>query len=294
MTFAAAARGEDEVGLALAPDNADVLAVVEVGKIIDSPAFKQLESSLPDVAKKLDEPLGKETKLTPRSIESIFVAANTASQEFVIVVTLNDEIELKDLLAADKRGNATKVGDYTLYVVENDQVVCLIDETTIAIAPKKTLIAVLKRDAEAEISDELAEAWDNVDADQHVYVVATLDKLVKQGAATLPEGFPLKPEVLGKLKTAAFTATAGKKHFALSTTLNCTDTKTANQLKGLLDVVIMGSLQPDANTPPEFKQVLKALKSEADEDSLTINVNVAYDLLLEQVKGQFGDAISAE
>jgi len=123
---------------------------------------------------------------------------------------------------------------------------------------------------------------------------ATLDKLVKQGAAALPQGFPIKPEVLGKLKTASFTATASKKHFALSTTLNCTDTKTANQLKGLLDVVIMGSLQPDANTPPEFKQVLKALKSEADEDSLTINVNVAYDLLLEQVKGQFGDAISAE
>jgi hypothetical protein len=292
--LATAARGEDEVGLALAPDNADVLAVVEVGKIIESPAFKQLESQLPDLAKKLDEPLGNDTKLTPRSIESIFVAANSASQEFVVVISLTEEMEVKDLLSADKRGQATKIGDYTLYAVENDQVICFVDETTIAIAPKKTLTAVLKRDDEAEISDELNEAWENVDADQHIYVVATLDKLAKQGAAALPEGFPIKPEVLGKLKAAAFTATASKKHFALSTTLNCTDTKTANQLKGLLDVVIMGAMQPDANTPPEFKQVLKGLKSEADEDSLTINVNVAYDLLLEQFKGQLGDAISAE
>lgn len=291
--LATTVRGEDELGLALAPDNADVLAVVEVGKIIDSPAFKQLESQLPDVAKKLDEPLGKDTKLTARNIESIFVAANTTKQEFVIVITLNEELAIKDLLTADKRANATKVGDYTLYSVDNDQVICLVDETTIAIAPKKTLTAVLKRDDEAEVSDELAEAWDSIDADQHINVVATLDKLVKQGAGALPEGFPITPDVLAKLKTATFSATAQKKAFALSTTLNCTDTKTANQLKGLLDIVILGA-QQDKSTSAELKQVLKALKSEADEDSLTINVNVGFDLLLEQFKGQLGDAISAE
>lgn len=293
VMFAFAVRGEDEVGLALAPDNADVLAVVEVGKIIDSSAFKHLESQFPDIAKKLDEPLGPHTKLTPRQIESVFVAVNTSKEEFVVVLSLTDEIEAKDLVAPEKLAKATKVGGYRLIPAEDNMVVCLIDESTIAVAAHKTLTAILKRDDEAEVSDELAEAWDNINADQHVNVVATLDKLAKLGAASIPEGFPITPEVLAKLKTATFSATAQKKAFALHTTLNCTDTKTANQLKGLLDIVILGA-QQDKSTPDELKQVLKALKSEANEDSLTINVKIGFDLLLEQFKGQLGDAISAE
>jgi len=290
--FAGLARAEEQ-GFELAPNNPDVLALIEVGQIIDSPAFAKITSAFPEVAQALDQPLDKSTKLTPRSFGSIFVAANTEKQDFVIVFNLTEEVELDEVLSDEQQSKGTMIGEYTLYSLDNGQALCLVDETTIAVGPQKSLTAVLKRDDEAELSETLSAAWENIDGEQQIYVVATLDKLVKQGAAAIPAGLPITPEILGNLKTATFTATTDKKNVTLSAGLDCTDAGTANQLKGLLDLVLRGA-QQDENTPAELKQVLRGLKPSTDEEILSVDFQIGFELLLEQFKGQISGALGAQ
>lgn len=285
------ARSEDGEGLELAPNHTDVVAVIEVAKILESSAFKQLAGEFPDFAANLDKPLGKQTKLTPRDIESVFVAVNSTKQEFVVVLNLKEEFEIDDVLAKSKQGGATEIGDFTLYAIEDGQALCLVDESTIAIGPVKTLTAVLNREDAPKISAELTAAWDNIDDSEQITVIATLDKLVKQGADAIPPGLPVSPETLAKLKTATLTATTQKKLLRLTTALDCTNNATANQLKGVVDLLLQ-TAQQDANTPEEFKALLKGVKSSTEEEILTIGFQVEIDSLLKQFKAQILDAVS--
>ncbi|WP_254513930.1 hypothetical protein [Anatilimnocola floriformis] len=292
VLFAGFARAEEQ-GLELAPNNPDVLALVEVGKIIDSPLFAKITSAYPEVAKALDQPLEKDSKLTPRSFSSIFVAANTEKQDFVIVFNLTQETEIDAVLSEEQQTKGTKIGEYTLYTLTNGQALCLVDETTIAVGPAKTLTAVLKRDDEAEVSEALSSAWENIGDDQQIYIVATLDKLVKQGASQIPAGLPITPEMLANLKIATFTANTDKKNLTLTAGLDCTNADTANQLKALLDLG-MRAAQQDETTPAEVKEVLRSVKAKTDEETLTINFQVGFEQLLEQFKGQINGAIGAQ
>lgn len=281
----------EEHGFELAPNNPDVLALIEVGQIIDCPAFKRIASEFPDLAKNLDQPLDKTTKLTPRNFESIFIAANTAKQDFVIVFNLNEEVELDDVLSEDQQTKGTQIGEYTLFALDNGQALCLVDEQTIAVGPTKSLTAVLKRDDEAVVSETLSKAWENIDGEQQIYVIATLDQLVKQ--ADIPVGIPLTPTTLAKLKTATFTATTDKKNLTLSASLDCSDEETASQLKALLDLALQGA-QQDANTPADVKAALKGIKSSTEEEILSVDVRVGFEALLEQFKGQINAALGAQ
>jgi hypothetical protein len=288
------ARAEDDAdsNLTLAPDNSDVLAVVEFADIIKSPAFQQIAKQFPTIAKQLDQPLNKETKLTPRKIDSVFVAANTTSQDFVVVINLNDEIEIDDLLSETQQAKETKIGDYSLFALEQDQTLCLVDESTIAVGPKKTLTAVLKRGGEAKLAEVLTSAWENIDENQQISIVAKLDKVVKQNSSAIPAGLPITPEMLAKLQTLTFNATTDAKQLTLSANLDCTDAETANQLKGLLDIILKGA-QQDSNTPAEIKQALRGLKSSTDEEILAIDYSTDINLLIEQFKAQINEALTA-
>lgn len=294
LLVAGLARAEDEAdsNLTLAPDNADVLAIVEVAQIVESPAFQQIAKQFPAIGKQLDQPLSPETKLTARKVDSVFVAANTTSQDFVVVINLNDEIEIDDLLSEAQQAQETKIGDYSLFALEKDQTLCLVDENTIAVGPKKTLTAVLKRDDEAKLAEVIASAWENIDEDQQISVVATLDKLVKQNSAAIPAGLPITPDTLAKLQTLTFTATTDAKQLTLSANLDCTDAETANQLKGLFDIVLKG-VQQDGKTPAEIKQALRGVKSSTDEEILAIDFSTDINVLIEQFKAQINDALTA-
>lgn len=294
LLVAGFARAEDDVdsNLSLAPDNADVLAIIEVAQIVDSPAFQQIAKQFPAIAKQLDQPLSSEAKLTARKIDSVFVAANTTSQDFVVVINLSAEIEIDDLLSAAQQAKETKIGDYSLFALEKDQTLCLVDESTIAIGPKKTLIAVLKRDDEAKLAEVITSAWENIDEDQQISVIATLDKLVKQNSSAIPAGLPITPDMLAKLQTLTFTATTDAKQLTLAANLDCTDAETANQLKGLLDIVLKG-LQQDGKTPAEIKQALRGVKSSTDEEILAIDFSTDWSVLIEQFKAQINEALTA-
>ncbi len=291
--FAGAAEKDTEQGFELAPNDPDVLGLIEVGQIIDSPAFKQIASEFPDLSKNLDQPLDKNTKLTPRNFSSIFFAANTTRQDFVIVFNLNDETQIDEVLSEAQQAKATQIGDYTLYALENGQALCLVDENTIAVGPTKSLTEVLKRDDEATVSETLTSAWENIDGEQHIYVVATLDKLTKQVAGQIPAGIPLTPATLAKLTTATFTAVTDKKNLTLAANLDCTDAATADQLKALIDLGLQAALQ-DENNPTELKQALKALKSSTDEEILSVDYQVNFTKILEHFKGQINGMLGAE
>jgi hypothetical protein len=292
LLVASFARAEEQ-GFELAPNNPDVLGLIEVGQIIDSPAFKQFASEFPDLSKNLDQPLDKTTKLTPRNFQSIFFAANTTQQDFVIVFNLTEETEIDEVLSADQQAKGTKIGDYTLFALDNGQALCLVDENTIAVGPHKSLSAVLKRDDEAEVSETLTAAWENIDGEQQIYVVATLDKLTKQAAGSIPAGIPLTPATLAKLNTATFTATTDKKNLTLSLNLNCTDADTANQLKSLLELGLQAAQQDESN-PAEVKRALKALKSSTDEEILAVDFQVGLNTILEQFKSQINGVLGAQ
>jgi hypothetical protein len=137
-----------------------------------------------------------------------------------------------------------------------------------------------------EISDELSAAWENVDDENHFYVVATLDSLASQAAGAIPPGVPLTPDTLGKLTAATVTANLDKKQISVSATLNCTDNTTATQLKSLFDVVVMGTLQQGANTPDEAKQVLRTVKASVEDESFEISFDVGLDIIVKQIKAQ--------
>jgi hypothetical protein len=287
----ASARADEEV-IALAPDNPDVVAVVQVAEILGSPTFDRIAGEFPGVIK-LDEPLSEKTKLTPRDIESVVVTADTANQDFIVVFNLGREFGLDDVIDEEHRADAEEIGDYTLYVLAEDNAICLVDESTIAMGPAKTLRAVLKRDGEAEISDELLAACNDIDEEQPIFVAATLGALTQRAADAIPQGIPLTPETLGKLKIATVTANASDNAVSISANLNCTDEATAGQFKSLLDTVLQGALQQSANTPAEARQTLSTVNASVEGEYFTITFDVGLDLILAQIKSQIGAGAAA-
>jgi hypothetical protein len=276
----------DEDAITLAPNNPDVVAVVQVADILQGPAFKKIAAQFPDLAGKLDEPLGKKTKLTVRDIESVVVTADTAKQDFVVVFNLARECGLDDVIDDEHRTNPEEIGDYTLYVLAEDNALCLVDESTIAMGPAKSMRAILERDDDAEISDELEAAIASADDEQPIYIVAALGSLAQRATGAIPQHIPLTPETIGKLKIATITANAGETAITVGASLNCTDSATAEQIKTLLDAVLHAALQPEANTPAEARQTLSTLNSSVDGELFTISFDVGFDVILAQVKSQ--------
>jgi hypothetical protein len=280
-------RAEDEP-TELMPDNADVVAKIEFAKILSSPAFKKVKEEFPQADAKLDEPMGKKTKLTPRQIKSVFVAANTAKREFAVVMTMTTKVTEEDV-RTDEVVTEEKVGDYTIYVNEAEKAsFCLIDDNTVLMAPAETLRTILKRDDDAEISDELDAAWEDVDDSKPVYVVSTLGSLMKEAGASLPPGFPLPPTTLEKVETATLTADAGE-DLAIAIAVGCADEATAQQIKAILDAVVQQQAANPA-APPGVGEALGGFKTALEDSTINITLKVGVDLILSQVKAQLGGA----
>jgi hypothetical protein len=277
--------GAEEDAISLAPNNPDIVAVIQVAETLDSPSFQRIASQFPDLIK-LDEPLGKKTRLTPRDIESVVVTADTARQDFVVVFNLAREFGLDDVIDEEQRAKAEEIGDYTLYVLAEDNALCLVDEATIAMGPARSMRAILQRDDDAEISDELIAACNKIDEEQPIYVVATLGALAQRAADATAQAIPLTPETLGKLKIATITADTGENAIGIRANLSCTDPATAEQVKSLLDAVLHAARQADANTPAEIRQTLGTVETSIDHDNLTIRFDIGLDLIVGQIKSQ--------
>ncbi len=288
LTVPASVRADDD-SITLAPNNPDVVAVIQVADILESPAFKKIAGEFPDLIK-LDEPLGKKTKLTPRDIDSVVVTGDTAKQDFVVVFNLSREFSLEDVIDEEHRTNAETIGDYTLYVLAEDNAMCLVDESTIAMGPARTMRAVLERDDDAEIAAELEAAIDSVDDEQPIFVVATLGSLAQRATGTISQSIPVSPETIGKLKLATVTANLREGAITISASLNCTDNETAVQLKTLLDVLLKATLQPEATTSAEARQTLETVNSSVDGEILAINFDLGFDLIRPYVKLQAAGA----
>lgn len=281
----ATVAGADFEPTAFAPDNADLVAVIQVAEILDSPAFKQLAAQFPEIAGKLDEPLGPRTKITPRDFESIFVAADTASKDFVAVISLANEFKADEIIGEEEAKSET-VGDYTLYIHRDDSALCVIDASTVVAGPAQTLRAVLERNDEPEISDELETAWDSVDDEQQIYIAATLGSHFVEYAGRVTSGPPFTPENLAKLKFATCTLNAGDNEISVSASVNCTDEATAERFKSLLNVIAQGSQQPDVNMPANVKYIFASIKSSVDEATLSVGFDVDLDTIVSQIRTQ--------
>lgn len=282
------AAADDEEPIYLSPDNPDVVALIKVGEILKSPAFKKAQAAFPELTAKLDEPMGKKTKLTPRDLDTVYVFADTGKKDFVVVISLKKVVD-EDEFMLDENAKMETIGDYELYIPDEDRAMSLVDDKVIAMGPAKTMRAVLKRDDDAEISDELETAWEDVDDEQHVYAVATLGNLMKLAGAALPPGFPISPDALQKLESATVTADAGEQ-VKINTEVNCGEAALAQQLKALIDVVIQSQAQ---SAPPGVKEALGSVKSGVDEEYLTVSADVGVDLILNLVKAQMGAPAAA-
>ncbi len=263
--------------LDLMVDKPDVVALVQVGELLKSPGFKQLASDKPEINAKLDEPLGKKTKLTMRDLKSVFVSAVTSKQEFAVVITTSKDIGPDDV-TPDEGATKETVGDYEVYVQADDKAVCLIDERTVMMAPTAVLKAILKRDDDAETTDEFEAVWEEVDDEKPVYVAATLGPLMQLAGAALPPNFPLAPPVLQKIRSGTLSAGASD-GVEIALDLDCTDAETAMQLKSLIDVVVQTQAGA-ATTPPPIRSLLGGIKAGTDEEFLTIDVKAGIDVLL--------------
>jgi hypothetical protein len=275
-------RAEDEP-TELMPDNSDVVAVIQVGRILKSPALAKVQAEFPAADAKLDEPLGPNTKLTPRQIKSVFIAGNSEKQAFVAVFTMTEDVEESDF-KQDEESTKETIGDYELVTSKNGNARCLVDDKVIAMGPVETMRAVLKRDDDAEISEELEEAWDDVDDTKPVYVVATLEALMKKAGAGLPPGFPLTPDTLAKVEAGVLTVEPGEE-ISAALELWCADAATAQQVKQVVDLVVQ-SQAANPQTPPPVQSALGSVKTSIEEETITVSAKVGVDTILTLVKAK--------
>jgi hypothetical protein len=269
----------------LMPDNSDVVAVIQFGKILKSPAAAKVKAQFPEADAKLDQPMGKKTKFTPRQIESAFVAGNTETKQFVGVFTMTGDVEESDV-KGEEESTVETIGDYEMYVAKDGNARCLVDDRVIAMGPADTLRAVLKRNDDAEISEELEAAWEEVDDTKPVYVVATLGALMKKAGAGLPPGFPLTPDTLAKVESGNLTADPGEE-LSLVLALQCADEATAQQVKGVVDAVAAAQAN-NRGTPPGIQATLGGLKTSLEDEYVTLEAKVGVDTILDLVKAQMG------
>jgi hypothetical protein len=283
-------QAEDEPPTELMPDGSDLVAVIQVGKILKSPALAKLQADVPAVKVKLDEPMGKNTKLTPRHIESVFIAANLEKKDFVLVFTMTEALKESDF-DNEEGGKFETIGDYELFVEPGGRSRCQIDDRIVARGPAESLRAILKRNDDPKNTDELDVAWEEVDDTKPAYVVATLDTLAKQAAAGLPPGFPITPDLFGKLKTGMITADAAEE-VALSLSIQCADAAAAEQLKGAVDTILQVSAA-DPGTPPPVQAAVKAFKASQEDETVTVSGKVGVDLILGMVMSKLAPPTGA-
>lgn len=266
-------QAEDDITY-LSPDNPDVVAVVQVADFLASPAFQELLKQLPDVKQKLAEPLGKKTKLTPLDIKSVYIAGNTSGEKEVsVVVTTTKNMEVTDLLVGDD-AKAEMIGDYELYV-HDDSGISQIDKNQFVMGPPETVRKILKRDDDPTRSKLLEAAWEEVDEEEQLYVVTELGALMKKAGAALPPGFPLTPDTLAKLNTAMVHANADEK-VSVAVDVTCADAATATQIKALADLLI-GTQVNNPNSPPPVQELLKALKSSVDGETISVKMELTAE-----------------
>jgi len=219
----------------------------------------------------------------PYKDAAVFQHPDLAARKFVAVITTSKKINVEELTEGENV-KPEEIGDYELYVKEgDDKAVTLVDDYTMAVGPVATMRKVLKRDDDAELSEEFEAAWEDVDNTQHVYVVATLGNLMKMAGAALPPGFPVTPDQLQKLTSASATAEAAKHGVKIGAEINCSEAALAAQLKALADAIIQ---QQAAAAPPPVQAVLGTVKTKADEEYLAISLDLDVNLLVSLAPSQ--------
>lgn len=281
LLAAGAAQGAGP--LSYVPKDADVVALLHVGQIMESEIFAELIKQYPKLETMYDEPFGPKTKLTLADIDRFMFMANVGEKQFVLVFHTTEDIEIGDVAVDYEDYEEEDVGGEKLYVKDDEQGICVIENRGFLMGTPATLRATLAKPGRYKMAEELDDVMREFDPDElHGALAANLKRIVADNKARLTAQDPASAAAIEKLEAAAFTLVAAEK-LELELNVHCADDAAATQLKQWADALLPALVQ-EPNTPPVLKTLFAALQPTAADKTLSVafelDVPVIADLLI--------------
>lgn len=283
------------------PDDPDFIVTADVNGMISSGAGQKVKAKLQDFVTALNKTVPKDSNFKPEDIGRFTIGVRPMQQQFCGVVHLNRSASDQEFRDAQQKGTGTNVGSYQA-VLNNNVLVCRIDDRTFVAGDEPTLRKVIQRNAPANISDELTAAMAEVDFSQSFAIAASLKNLANLGGrGRMPMG-PMGMPGMDRIQGGALQADVGN-DIRLKGVLLCKDAATADQFKAMADAgMSMAKMQAgNPQMPPQVAKTMKILDTLEITSSggmlrasLTLDVNTLLDMMPAGFGKQLAERASAE
>jgi len=276
--------------LAYVPDDSNVIVSVNVEKIVASPIVQKMLEAEDSPLKKAQEEIESVFKLS--DIKRVVVAGNTSgSDEPLIVCEFTRAMDPEDVVKkAGVKFQEINHADMTIYqnLSSSAMSLCFVDDRTVLVGKAMKIREVLDRTGEPKLPEKLQTCIEQLDFSQAIVgAVAMPDQL-----PDLPPMIPISPETLDKVEAATFQIDVTS-DLTVAATLICQDSKTAEQIKKMVDgLVALAGMSEDV--PPELQELLDALEVTHSEQNVSARITISEKLIDKAMKGDIQMGMSQD
>lgn len=278
----------------LLPSDADVVLVVNVRQILDSPVIKKyaLDQLKAGIAKdeRIAKPLAAAGIDPLKDVDSILIAgpANQTGADKALIVARGrfdlDKIQTTATDVAKKTEGKLKIhkeGGLNVYEIKGDNkpgFMAFKDESTmVASANKDYTVEIASGKASGRPGKGLISALDKVNGKDSIWLALVISDEMKKAMAKNPQTAAIAP------KLESVTASINLTDFLLATVLiHTSDAEAAEQVKMLVNQLkpfLAVLAQANEEAAPIVNELLQNLKVESDKKAVSISLKVTEDVV---------------
>jgi len=250
------------------PDNAQIVASVDVQGILSSKLYRDLTAGAEDPIKQFQGEMVKEIGLTPADLKRATFASEALgpSPHFVAVLEFSKPLDPRKL-ASPPSGplREEKVGNSLLWVKQEAMEIGLhlAGDRTLVVGSGPQMRAVLQRNRPVAFSGPMKDAVAKLDASRTVTVAMVISEQMLgpgggMGPPGMAAGMPFQADMLKKLQGIALNAHMVGSDVQLAVTVLCAEEQAAEELQKMADGFL--AMSKMGKTPPEAKKMLDSLK----------------------------------
>jgi HEAT repeat protein len=263
------------------PDNAQVIAVMDLEALNGSEAFRRFKEEAKITNAEIDVEFLRVLGVKFSQISRAVLGGNFGeATDVVLVLRLNAPITIDTILASKRRDRFERVTINRDEVHEGQQeAYCVPDDRTVVLGTPEAVRKVLRRGRKASLSPGTQAALGKTDLGRVLSVAVDIRDLQPKKNAVLQRAFP--PAWAPLFDAEAFALVADVREFlGVTATMVCRDADHAEDLKSLLE----GSFQALRRMPGASRntvQVLEMCKVTTSGANLTASATVPADLVTE-------------
>jgi predicted Zn finger-like uncharacterized protein len=268
--------------LVFLPDDCQVLASVNVPKLLESKSYKSLEKEGVGLDDGEIAMVRRLIGVAPDEIERLTFGANFDELiEWTLIVRARKPIRIDELKRGDDEGKPKErtAGKQTIYERSKEQAFFVADEKTVVLGPTEALERVLKRSGPTKLAAGLEAALPPLNDTWAVWVGVDVSVLKSKQLPVPAASIPGADEIAKQIK-AVVVESPSDKPLNFQVVVRCKDDATAKALSDQFNLQLR-AVPPIPNSPMEILQGVRFATSGA---LAATRVNVDTKHLVDPIK----------